>query len=131
MRAEKGKNRINEVVESAMKNLGGLVNVDTVVGSPIKTGDGDIVIPVSKVTFGILSGGGEYGKVNIFKKGSDLPYSAGNGAIVSVKPCGFLLKSGNSDYKVLSVSGSPVESLLDKTADYIANLGERDGGEKN
>ena len=48
-----------------------------------------------------------------------------------MKPCGFLLKSGNSDYKVLSVSGSPVESLLDKTADYIANLGERDDGEKN
>ena len=126
MRSGKEKNRINEVVESAIKNIGGLVNVDMVVGTPIKTDDGDVIIPVSKVTFGILSGGGEYGKVNIFKSGSDLPYSAGNGAVVSVKPCGFLLKNDNSDYKLLSVSGSPVETFVNKVTDYISNLGETD-----
>ena len=126
MRSGKEKNRINEVVESAIKNLGELVNVDMVVGTPIKTDDGDVIIPVSKVTFGILSGGGEYGKVNIFKNGSDLPYSAGNGAVVSVKPCGFLLKNDNSDYKLLSVSGSPVETFVNKVTDYISNFGETD-----
>lgn len=131
MRSEKEKNRINEVVESAIKNLGELVNVDMVVGTPIKTDDGDVIIPVSKVTFGILSGGGEYGKVNIFKNGSDLPYSAGNGAVVSVKPCGFLLKNDNSDYKLLSVSGSPVETFVNKVTDYISNLGEADDESKD
>ena len=125
MRSEKDNNRINDVLETAMKNLGGLIDVNTVVGSPIKTEEGDLVIPVSKVTFGILSGGGEYGKLNIFQKNSDLPYSAGNGAIVSVKPCGFLLKRSGAEYKVLSVSDDALSGVLDKTVDFISRLGEK------
>ena len=125
MRSEKDNNRINDVLETAMKNLGGLIDVNTVVGSPIKTEEGDLVIPVSKVTFGILSGGGEYGKLNIFQKNSDLPYSAGNGAIVSVKPCGFLLKRSGVEYKVLPVSDDALSGVLDKTVDFISRLGEK------
>lgn len=126
MRSEKESNRINDVLETAMKSLGGLIDVNTVVGTPIKTDEGDLVIPVSKVTFGILSGGGEYGKLNIFQKNSDLPYSAGNGAIVSVKPCGFLLKRSGEDYKVLPVSNDAISGVLDKTVDFIQNLGEKE-----
>ena len=121
MQSEKEYNRINKVIESAMKNLGSLVDVNTVVGSPIKTEDGDTVIPVSKVTFGILSGGGEYGKLNIFKKSSDLPYSAGNGAVVSIKPCGFLLKTENGGYRVLSIADNAYENLIEKAAGLIVN----------
>lgn len=121
MQSEKEYNRINKVIESAMKNLGSLIDVNTVVGSPIKTEDGDTVIPVSKVTFGILSGGGEYGKLNIFKKSSDLPYSAGNGAVVSIKPCGFLLKTENGVYRVLSIAENAYENLIEKAADLIVN----------
>ncbi len=125
MHTGKDGNRINDVLETAMKNLGGLIDVNTVIGSPIKTEEGDLIIPVSKVTFGTLSGGGEYGKLNIFQKNSDLPYSAGNGAIVSIKPCGFLLKSVGEDYKVLPVATDMVSGILDKTVDIIADLGEK------
>lgn len=125
MRSEKINNRINDILETAMKNLGGLIDVNTVVGSPIKTEDGDVVIPISKVTFGVLSGGGEYGKLNIFQKNSELPYSAGNGAIVSVKPCGFLLKRSGAEYKVLPVSNDAVSGVLDKTVDFISSLGDK------
>ena len=113
--------RINKSIETAIKNLGSMVDVNTVVGKPIKTESGEYIIPISKVTLGVLAGGGEYGKISIFKKGEDLPYSAGNGAIISVKPCGFLLKEGNS-YKILSVADNPYEKLLDKASDFIAEL---------
>lgn len=92
-----------------------------VVGKPIKTDDGSIIIPLSKVTVGVLAGGGEYGKINIFKKGSDLPYSAGNGTIVSVKPCAFLYKDGKT-YKVLTIADNAYEKLIDKAGDFIADL---------
>ena len=95
------------------------------IGSPVKNECGDIIIPVSKVTFGLLAGGGEYGKLNIFKKGSDLPYSAGNGAIVSIKPCGFLLKTEGS-YKVLSIADNAYENLIEKTADLISGMKEKE-----
>lgn len=118
------KNRVNQVVKTALENLSEMIDVNTVIGKEIVYSDGDRVIPVSKVTLGYILGGGEYGKVSIFKKSEDLPFSAGNGAIVSVKPCGFLIKKANGDYKLLSVSAEPYERIVDKATDFIINLKE-------
>ncbi|MBE7090025.1 MAG: hypothetical protein E7362_04400 [Clostridiales bacterium] len=112
-------NRINTVIETALKHLSGLADANTVVCSPIQYENGDFVIPVTSVTLGYLSGGGEYGKVSVFKKGKDLPFSAGNGAIVSLKPCAFLIKTAQNDYKILSVSTQPIEKLIDKIGDFL------------
>lgn len=114
-------NRINNVIETTLKNLENIIDVNTVIGNPIKTNDGTLIIPISKVIVGVLAGGGEYGKVNLFKSGKDLPYSAGNGAIVSVKPCGFLINEGNG-YKMISVSDSPYEKLFEKTTEFFEKL---------
>lgn len=115
-------NRIKQIIEGALKNLDGLVDVDTVIGSPIKGFNEDIIIPVSKVTFGVLCGGGEYGKVTVFKNGSDLPYSAGNGSIVSIKPCGFLIKGKDSDYKILPIGDNAINNLIEKTSEYLSKI---------
>lgn len=113
--------RIGSVIESALKNINGLIDVNTVVGKPIKSETGEIIIPISKVTVGVLAGGGEYGKVTIFKKNSDLPYSAGNGAIISLKPCGFLIKD-EASYKLLSVSDTPYEKIIEKASEFISEI---------
>ena len=125
MQSNSSRNRINNVIETTLKNLGSIIDVDTVIGKPINSQDGTIIIPVSKITVGVIAGGGEYGKVSIFKKGEDLPYSAGNGAIISVKPCGFLINDG-SGYKMISVSDSPYEKMLEKATDFIEKLNKRD-----
>ena len=121
MQSHTEHNKINKVIETTLKNLNGLIDVNTVVGKPLKTDDGKYVVPISKVTVGILMGGGEYGKVSIFKKESDLPYSAGNGAIISVKPCGFLIKD-DSKYKIVSVSDNPYEKLIEKATNFMSEL---------
>lgn len=115
-------NKINDIIQNTLKNLSGVIDVNTVIGKPIKTDTGEIIIPVTKVTFGILSGGGEYGKMSIFKNNSQPPYSAGNGAIVSVKPCGFLIKGKNLEYKILSIAESSVEKFAEKAMDIISEL---------
>ena len=121
MQSYTDNNRINSLIETTFKNLNGIIDVNTVVGNPIKTENGEYVVPVSKVTIGIMMGGGEYGKLNIFKKSSDLPYSAGNGAVISIKPCGFLLKEGES-FKVLTISDQPYEKLIDKATEFFNEL---------
>lgn len=132
MRLEKERTKINSAIETALKNLGGMVDVNTVVGKPFKNDDGTLIIPLCKVTFGILSGGGEYGKINVFTKGADLPYSAGNGAIVSMKPCGFLVKNTDSDYKTLTFSDKGYDALLEKFANALSELTEKNkSGEAN
>lgn len=120
---QKTESRINKVVETALKNINELVDVNTVIGKPIKTENGEIILPFSKITLGILSGGGEYGKIGFFKKGNDLPFSAGNGAVISIKPCGFLLDDGKN-YKLLSVSASPYDKILETASDVISKLKE-------
>ena len=121
MLSQTENNRINSLIETTFKNINGIIDVNTVVGKPIKTENGEYVVPLSKVTIGVMMGGGEYGKLNIFKKSSDLPYSAGNGAIVSIKPCAFLLKEGDN-YKILTVAEQPYEKLIDKATEFINEL---------
>ena len=115
------ESRINTVMETTLKNLSTYIDVKSAVGTPITTKDGDLIIPLSKVTFGLLAGGGEYGKTNIFKKGEDLPFSAGNGAIVSLKPCGFLIKNypdiNSQDRKNYCIE--LVKTTVAKTAEII------------
>ncbi len=123
MSLERTNNRISNAIETAFKNINELIDVNTVVGTPIKNELGEQIIPVSKVTIGVLVGGGEYGKIGIFKKGEDLPYSAGNGAVISIKPCGFLVKE-EGKYKIISVSDTPTEMLINKTSEFIRELQE-------
>ena len=135
MQSDKERTKINSAIETAIKNLGAIIDVNTVIGTPLKNDDGSVIVPVSKVTFGILTGGGEYGKINIFNKGADLPYSAGNGAVVSLKPCGFLVKNaGSSDYKIISMPGN-YENLIDKAAEFLSDAGKslsgNSGGDEN
>ena len=121
MKSEIKLNRIDKIVETTLKNLSNMIDVNTVIGKPVKTDDGEYILPVSKVTVGVLVGGGEYGKINIFKSSSDLPYSAGNGAIISIKPSGFLIKDGNG-YKILNVAEKSYEKMFDKITELIENV---------
>ncbi len=121
MSLENSHAKISDAIETALKNINGMVDVNTVVGAPIKTDNGEYIVPISKVTIGVLVGGGEYGKIGIFKKGENLPYSAGNGAIISVKPNGFLVKE-DGKYRMISVADSATEKLVEKTTDFIKEL---------
>ena len=115
--------RVNKSIETAFKSLNELVDVNTVVGQAIATPDGEYIVPVSKVTMGVIMGGGEYGKVKIFKTSSDLPFTAGNGALISVKPCCFLVRESGK-YKILSVSENTCEKLVDKFIDLLSEVKE-------
>lgn len=51
---------IENIMKSAMEEIKEMVDVNTIVGDPILTGDTTMILPVSKVSLGFLSGGGEY-----------------------------------------------------------------------
>ena len=128
MQLKNKNNKINRVVDTSLNNLKNIIDVDTVIGKPIKVESNQIIIPVSKVTFGILSGGGEYGKINFFKKGDDLPYTAGNGSIVNIKPICFLVKNSlDEEFKILSISDKSEEKLFDKAIDFLSSFNNLEG----
>lgn len=119
------ENKINRVIDTAMKNLSALVDVNTVIGKPMKTEDGSLIIPVSKVTLGFMTGGGEYGEVKVMKKDRAIPFAGGSGAIVSMKPTGFLVNDGKG-YRVIAAANEPYEKILDVASDLLASAQQGD-----
>ena len=51
---------IESLMGTTMENIRDMVDVNTVVGDPVQTADGVTVIPISRVSFGFVAGGGEY-----------------------------------------------------------------------
>ena len=51
---------IEGLMNTAMNNLREMIDVNTIVGEPIETVNGTIIIPISKVSFGFAAGGSEF-----------------------------------------------------------------------
>ena len=51
---------IQSLMSETMEKIKKMVDVDTIIGTPINTPDGTTVIPVSKVSFGFGSGGSDF-----------------------------------------------------------------------
>lgn len=108
-----------------MESIREMVDVNTVVGDAVQTQDGSTIIPISKVSFGFVAGGGEYGQ----PMAEDLPFSGGAGAGVSVQPMGFLVCS-SSGVRLLSAScASPMERIVEmipQALDGLRAMGEEE-----
>lgn len=89
---------IGNLMQTTLENIKDMVDVNTVIGEPIPTVNGPTIIPVSRVSFGFLAGGGEY-DLNKLPE-TDTPFAGGGGAGVSVQPVGFLVV-GPDGVKVL------------------------------
>ncbi len=48
-------------MKTTMEQLKEMVDVNTIIGDPVMTGGDTVIVPVSRVCMGFLSGGGEYG----------------------------------------------------------------------
>ena len=79
---------IGKIMDKTLDNIRSLVNGEVVIGREILAPDGSLIVPVSKVTVGMVSGGGEYGHQSI---GGEFSGAGAGGAGVSVVPMGFLV----------------------------------------
>ncbi|MEG1593360.1 MAG: GerW family sporulation protein [Oscillibacter sp.] len=112
--AEK-KTPLNEMMRTTMEKIREMVDTNTIVGQPINTPDGVTLIPISKVSFGFGSGGGDYGKV----QGKD-NFGGGSGAGVNIAPVAFLvIKDGTT--RVLPVT-VPAASTLDRVVEMVPDI---------
>src|SRR5699024_2716147 len=92
-------------MKTTMDSLKEMVDVNTIVGDPVQSPDGLIIIPVSKVSFGFASGGTEFNfKTNNNNEGETdkHPFGGGSGAGVSLQPIGFIVV-GNEQIKLMPV----------------------------
>lgn len=115
---------IEGLMITAMNSIQDMIDVNTIIGEPIETENGTVIIPISKVSFGFAAGGSEFKgeTVNEYSKRHEeeqvqyrLPFGGGSGAGVNINPIAFLVvQTGN--VKLLPVNHS---SAIDKLLDYM------------
>jgi len=123
---------ISSVMQTALENIKDMVDVNTVVGEPVITGSGSTVIPVSKVSFGFVAGGGEYTKNDDPLK----PFAGGSGAGVSLQPVGFLILNPDGVHMLPAQNTLPFEhavAMLPKLISDVKTLftPEKDSNKQN
>ena len=102
---------INSLMDTSMRKIRELIDVNSIIGDPITTPDGTTIIPVSKVAYGFASGGSDLPT----KKENRDCFGGGSGAGVSIQPIGFLsIAKGN-------VRFNPIEKY-DGAADRIVGM---------
>ncbi|WP_404453592.1 GerW family sporulation protein [Virgibacillus necropolis] len=87
---------IQGLMTTAMENIKDMIEVNTIIGDPVESPDGSIIIPVSKVGFGFAAGGSEFqpkSSGGSSDSESELPFGGGSGGGVSITPVAFLIVS--------------------------------------
>lgn len=93
------KQPLEGLMGTTMEKIKQMVDVNTVIGNPITSPDGSVIIPVSKVVYGFASGGSSFTTKTSPDK--DL-FGGGAGAGITINPVAFIFIS-NGDAKVLSI----------------------------
>jgi sporulation protein YtfJ len=116
---------IEGLMKTAMESIREMVDVNTVVGDPVETPDGTVIIPVSRVACGFVAGGGNFETEQEDNQGGGRlspAFGGGSGGGVSVKPIGFLVV-GNGQVRLLPVDGNMVaDRLIDLAPQLLAQL---------
>ena len=122
------ENKIPEIIRSSMENIRSMVDANTIIGDPVPATAGTVIIPISKVSVGIATGGVDYNA----KKDVQLRpqnFGGGGGTGLTVSPVGFLVcdKDGGVEFINVSTKGKPdpvdqIADLVERTPDIIAKI---------
>ena len=109
---------VQEIMASSLEKIRDLVDSNTVIGSPIHTQDGTTILPISKVSFGFVSGGTDFAT----KTQKDL-FGGAASAGGSVTPVGFLvIKEGSVKLMQLAEGGATLDRLINMMPEVIDRI---------
>lgn len=108
---------IENILNITMSELRQMAEVDTIIGKPFVTPEGQTIVPISKLSFGFVSGGGEYAAS---KEGevSNYPFAGGSSAGVSISPVAFMV-SGGEELRLMSVEN---RTIADKVLEQLPEM---------
>jgi len=128
------ENKIGQIIGTSLERIKDIIDVNTIIGDPINTPNGTVIIPVSKVSIGLASGGLDYlGKNSLPEKDKALSnFGGGGGTGVTVAPIGFLVIPPEGEVRLLNIAApadnapgdvvGSVASLIEKSPDILTRL---------
>jgi sporulation protein YtfJ len=112
-------NNLEGMMSTSMEKIRQLVDVNTIIGEPMIVPGGTTIIPISKVSFGFVSGG------------SDVPsttkeiFAGGSGAGVTIKPMTFLVIKADGEVQLLEATpkdNNIMESVFEAAPEFIEKV---------
>lgn len=123
---------VNRIMESTLQKMKEMVDVSTIIGEPMVTGN-TTLIPVSKVQYGFTSGGTDLPS----KQGNELFGGAGGGGI-SITPVAFIVIE-NGKCRMMQINNytssadraiAMIPELVDKLTELVsAKSGEEEAAD--
>lgn len=144
---------IQGLMTTAMESLKEMIDVNTIIGDPVETPDGSVILTVSKVGFGFAAGGSEFKLEGSQShsgnqgqgqgqgqggqgQGPKLPFGGGSGGGVSITPIAFLIVNSQG-VKMLHLDESThlyekILELAPQAVDKIQQMfSKKDQGNQN
>jgi len=134
-------NKLNEIIQTSLENIKELADVNTIIGEHITTPNGTVIIPVSKVSLGFVTGGVDYGKKDKEKRAKSVDpstvlsgsqntavpnnFGGGGGTGISVQPVGFLVIKPDGNVEMLNISSNESSGQAADIAETISGLIEK------
>ena len=130
-------NPINSLLDISLDNIARMVDINKVVGTPMRVDQDNIVIPISRVTFGFGAGGSEFTSKSS-SKAYDLelseelfPFGGGSGGGINIAPVAFLhVKEGNMEIINVNKDSSILDKMFEIGKDLLINETNKDKKKK-
>ena len=106
---------IGSLMDTTMEKIKEMIDVNTIIGEPITSPDGTLIIPVSKVSYGFAAGGSDLPT----KKENKDCFGGGSGSGVTIQPVAFLTVY-QGDVRLVSVDRD--EGTADKLVNMIPDV---------
>ena len=103
-----------------------MVDINKVIGTPLRVDENNMIIPISRVTFGFGAGGSEFTSKS-GTKAYDLelseelfPFGGGSGGGINIAPVAFL-KINNGNMEILNVNKDHgiLEKMIEVAKDFL------------
>ena len=112
---------IEGMMNTTSEKIKQMVDINTIVGDPITSPDGTIIIPVSKISYGFASGGSDFpSKVQSDKEF----FGGGTGAGVSINPIAFItICNGNVKLLQIDPYNNTTDRIIGMFPDVVDKIG--------
>ena len=95
--------KMSDIISASLGNIRNAVDANTIIGDPITTPAGTVILPVSKISVGVATGGLDFNSKTESQK-TPKNFGGGGGTGVSVVPVAFLCVKEDGSVELLNVS---------------------------
>ena len=113
------KHPLPDMMNGAIGKIHEMADVNTIIGDPITTPEGVMIIPVSKVKYGFAGGGTDFATKS-YPANKENPFGGGTGASVSISPVAFLIVKGDN-VRLLPVA-EPATNSMERLIEMLPGL---------